>query len=266
MTRLTKIVCSVLLMLSLLCAPLEALAANKSKDNKITKDDVPTNAWVYTYILNVYDKPTKDSEILEEVPYAKQIVKLKESKGWAKVITTNDVIGFCNAKQLTETDPNTLDDYMYPHQYETEVYLRPSSDAPVMGYVHRNEKVHVVAMTPKCDWLRVEENGYHCYIPRPCMDYEKCDKEKDKLAWVNKEKLDVYYDAKVKSKFSTIYFGQEVTLVSTEGDLANLLHPGGGQLPVHLPHRRQRPPQHRRQRGDDAGRRGQQPLLGPGDL
>lgn len=220
MARLLKTVCAALLMLALLCAPFSALAANKSKDNKITKDDVPTKAWVYTYVLTIYDKPTKDSDILEEVPFAKQIVKLKESKGWAKVISTNDVIGFCNAKQLTETNPNNLDVYMYCQQYEPEVYLRPSSDAPIMGHLKRNEKIHVVAMTPKCDWLRIEENGYHCYIPRPCLDYEKF--AEGKLAWVNTEKLDVYYDQAVASTFGTLYFGQEVTLISTEANMAKI--------------------------------------------
>ena len=204
----------------MLCAPLAALAATKSKDNKITKDDVPTNAYVYTYVLTIYDKPTKESDVLEEVPFAKQIVKLKESKGWAKVMTTNDIIGFCNAKQLTEINPNNMDIYMYCQQKEPEVYLRPSSDSPVMGHLHRNEKIHVVAMTPKCDWLRIEENGYHCYIPRPCLDYEKY--EDADPAWVSADKLDVYYDEACASKMGTMYYGQEVTLAKREGDLAKI--------------------------------------------
>ena len=128
MSRLNRVICAVMLIVALMGMPLEALAMNRSKDNKITKDDTPTAAFVYTYILTVYDKPTKESEVLEEVPFAKKITKLKESQGWAKVVTTNDVIGFCNAKQLTETDPNNLDVVMYCQQYEPMYYLRPSSD------------------------------------------------------------------------------------------------------------------------------------------
>ncbi|MBR1561031.1 MAG: SH3 domain-containing protein [Clostridia bacterium] len=219
MTKLRRALCA-LLVVALWLVPLDALAMNKSKGNKITKDDTPTSAWVYTYVLTVYDKPTKDSEVLEEVPFAKSIVKLKESKGWAKVMTTNDVIGFCNAKQLTEDDPNTLDTHMYCSRKHPEVYLRPSSDAPVMGHVDRNEKVHVVAMTPLGDWLRIEENGYYCYIPRPCLDYEKyADGE---LAWVSRESVEVYYDPELDSKFGTLYFGQEVTLLHSDSGRAKI--------------------------------------------
>lgn len=218
MSRLKSAAVALLLVLALMFSPLETLAMTKSKDNKITKDDVPTNAFVYTYILNVYDKPTKESDLLEEVPFAKEIVKLKESKGWAKVITSNDVIGFCNAKQLTEENPNNLDIYMYASVHEPEVFRRPSADSPVMGHVYRNEKIHVVAMTPKCDWLRIEENGYYCYIPRPCLDYEKYDEEKVELAWVKEKSLDVYYDENIDSKIGTMFFGQEVTLVKAEGN------------------------------------------------
>ncbi|MGX8705704.1 MAG: hypothetical protein ACSW8J_03905 [bacterium] len=220
MSRLQRTVCVLLAIIALLVTPLDALAMNKSKDNKIKKDDVPTPAFVYTYILLVYDKPTKESEILEEVPFAKPITKLKESQGWAKVITTNEVIGFCNAKQLTETNPNTFDVKMYCSQKEPEVYLRPSADSPIMGHVHRNERVHVVAQTPKCDWLRIEEDGYFCYIPRPCLDYEKY--KDGELAWVAEKKLDVYYDEEVDAKFGTMYFGQEVTLVKAEGKRAKI--------------------------------------------
>ena len=161
MPKLLRFISAMLLAIVVMSASLGTLADEEKKRNKITKDDVPTGAFVYTYILTVYDKPTKSSDVLEEVPFAKQIVKLKEKDGWAKVMTTNDRIGFCNAKQLTENNPNNLDIYMYCQQKEPAVYLRPSSDAPVMGHVHRNEKVHVVAMTPMCDWLRIEENGYH---------------------------------------------------------------------------------------------------------
>ena len=217
MSRLNRVICAVLLIVALMGMPLEALAMNRSKDNKITKDDTPTAAFVYTYILTVYDKPTKESEVLEEVPFAKKITKLKESQGWAKVVTTNDVIGFCNAKQLTETDPNNLDVIMYCQQYETKYYLRPSSDAPVMGYLHRNERVRVTAMTPMNDWVRFDGEELSFYIPRPCLDYEKFN-EKGVLAWVNKEKMDVYYDVELDSKIGTIYFGQEVTLLDDGKD------------------------------------------------
>lgn len=220
MTTLRRLISAMLAVAIMLILPLDAFAMNRSKDNKITKDDTPTSAFVYTYVLTVYDKPTKDSEILEEVPFAKQIVKLKESKGWAKVMTTNEVIGFCNAKQLTEDDPNTVDTYMYCSQKHPEVFLRPSSDSPIMGHLDRNEKVHVVAMTPLGDWLRIEENGYFCYIPRPCLDDEKyADGE---LAWVARDKVEVFYDAKVDSKFGTMYFGQEVTLLPFDGKRAKI--------------------------------------------
>ena len=218
MKRFGKAFTALLLALIMMCASLDALAANKSKDNKITKEDTPTSAYVYTYVLTIYDKPTKDSEILEEVPFAKPIVKLREKKGWAKVKTTNDVIGFCNAKQLTETNPNTLDTRMYCQVVEPDVYLRPSADSPIMGHLFRNERVHVVAATPLGDWLRIEENGYCCYIPRPNLDFEKYkEAEEVELAWVAKEKLVVYYDEELDTEFGTAYFGQEVTLVKREG-------------------------------------------------
>lgn len=208
-------VCTLALVLALLTASLHAFALNNSRDNKITKDDTPTSAWVYTYVLMVYDKPTKESEVLEEIGFAKPIVKLKESSGWAKVMTSNDVIGFCNAKQLTETNPNTQDLYMYCQVYEPNVYRFPSADSSIMGHLARNEKVHVVAVTPRGDWLRIEEKGYYAYIPRPYLDYDRyvTDEEDLTLAWVNQDALDIYYDEDQDSVIGTAKFGQEVTLI-----------------------------------------------------
>ena len=225
MPKRIRLMCAMLTVIALIGSFAGTLAEEEKKRNKITKDDVPTGAFVYTYILTVYDKPTKSSEVLEEVPFAKQIVKLKEKDGWAKVMTTNDRIGFCNAKQITETDPNNLDLYMYCQQKSPEVYLRPSADAPVMGHVTRDEKIHVVAMTPMCDWLRIEENGYHCYIPRPCMDFEKY--SEGELAWVNQDQLTVYYDEQADSKFGTLSFAQEVYLVKRDGIRAKIRSASG---------------------------------------
>lgn len=213
---------SALLAMMLLCMASGVVFAEteERKKNTISKDDVPESAFVYTYTLKVYYKPTKSSDILERVPFAKEIVRLSVKKGWAKVMTTNGRIGYCNNKQLTKTDPNNLDVYMYCQQKRPEVYYRPTTSAPVMGHLNRDEKVHVVAMTPMGDWLRIEEDGYHGYIQRPCLDYEKY--STGQHAWVSAEKLEVYYDPEINSVFGTLYFGQTLSLVESSGRRAKV--------------------------------------------
>ena len=181
-----------------------------------------TLKYVYTYSLNVYDMPTKESSVRERVPFAKWVIVLQEKKGWAKVITINDRVGFCNAKQLITTNPNTLNKSMYPQRKEVEVYLRPSVSAPLIDYIDPGEKFKAVAMTPMGDWVRLKNGKYYGYVQRPYMDFEKLDKEKLKNAWVKADSMKVYYDEEIDSVMGTLYFGQKVKLVSKTGKRAKI--------------------------------------------
>lgn len=175
-----------------------------------------TEVYVYTYNLNVYENPTKKSEVLEVVPFAKRILFIAEKKGWAKVYTTNGRLGFCNAKQLTETNPSTYSQLVYCQQDRAPVYLRPSTDSPLMGHLDRNERAVMVAITPKHDWVRIQYGKRYAYVQRPYLDTEKYTAGKD--AWTNVQSAEVYYDAGVESTFCDLYFGQHVRIVSETSD------------------------------------------------
>ena len=120
-----------------------------------------TLKYVYAYSMKVYDMPTKESDIREIVPFAKEIIVLEEKLGWAKVLTINDRVGFCNAKQLTDVNPNNLHAAVYSQQKDVPVYLRPSVDAPLIDYLMRNQKVELISMTPMGDWMRLKKGKYY---------------------------------------------------------------------------------------------------------
>lgn len=181
--------------------------------------------YVYAYSLKVYDLPTKESDVREIVPYAKEIIVIEEKLGWAKVLTINDSVGFCYAQQLTNTNPNTLHTTVYSQQKEVPVYLRPSVSAPLIAYLDRNERATLVAMTPMGDWMRVKQGKYYGYVQRQRMDYARFNK--GDRAWIGTDSATIYYDAEKNSVMGTLYFGQKVWLVDETGARAKIRSPRG---------------------------------------
>ena len=184
-----------------------------------------TEVNVYTYNLNVYEKPSKKTDVLEIVPFAKRILLIEEQKGWAKVFTTNGRLGFCNAKQLTDEDPNIYGQVMYCQQNRAPVYLRPSLDSPLLGHLDRDEKTIMFAITPKHDWVRIQNGKHYAYIQRPRLDYSKYSDGKD--AWINEKSVDIYYDPDIDAVFNTSYFGQHVRLMDVNAGWAKIRSDGG---------------------------------------
>lgn len=184
-----------------------------------------TLKYVYAYSTKVYDMPTKESDVREIVPFAKEIIVLEEKLGWAKVLTINDRVGFCNAKQLVNTNPNNLYTTVYSQQKEVQVYLRPSVDAPLIDYLDRNERAQLVAMTPMGDWMRLKQGKYYGYVQRQRMDFEKY--KKGTRAWINQDSAKIYYDPELDSVMGTLYFGQKLWLVDKTGARAKIRSPQG---------------------------------------
>ena len=184
-----------------------------------------TLKYVYAYSTKVYDMPTKESDVREIVPFAKEIIVLEEKLGWAKVLTINDRVGFCNAKQLVNTNPNNLHTPVYSQQKDVPVYLRPSVDAPLIDYLMRNQKVELISMTPMGDWMRLKKGKYYGYVQRQRMDYERY--KKGTRAWIGCESAKVYYDPELDSVLGTLYFGQKLWLVDKTGTRAKIRSPRG---------------------------------------
>lgn len=220
--RLMKMLCCLLMLTALFLISSAALAdSDPWADIRKTESGMQSEeVYVYTYNLNVYEKPNKNSEVLEIVPFAKRILFLAEKKGWAKVYTTNGRTGYCNVKKLTDKDPNTYSEVVYCQTNRAPFYLRPSLDAPLMGHLDRNEKTTLFAVTPKHDWMRIKVGKRYVYIQRPYIDFEKYEECPD--AWVNVQSLPVYYDTNVDSSFATAYFGQHVYLAAQDGGWAKI--------------------------------------------
>lgn len=227
--RLQKLLCAILAVTVLLCALCPALAFSGpwTASGKTKNGLSGTEYYVYTYNLNVYEMPTRKSEVIEVVPFAKRILYITEKKGWAKVYTTNGHLGYCNLKQITADDPNIYDTIVYCQQNRAPVYLRPSQDAPLMGHLDRDEKTTLVAITPKHDWMRIQAGKYYGYIQRPRIDYMKYADNEGKDAWINVQSADIYYDADIDSTFNTSYFGQHVRLLSEDAGWAKIRSDGG---------------------------------------
>lgn len=175
--------------------------------------------FVYAYTLKVYEKPSKKSELLAVVPFARPLRWLAEKKGWAQVVTPDDQTGYCNAKQLTQSDPNTYDVPVYAQQNRAPVYQWPSVDAPMTGHLNRNDRVKMVAMTPKGDWLRIQSGSLDGYIQKPRVDEKKF--ASGKKSWTTEETA-VYYDPDIDSIIGTMKAGQQVGVVSVDGGWAKI--------------------------------------------
>ena len=224
--RLTKLLCALLALTALFCMSGVAMAGGPwSKSGKTKNGLQGTEYYVYTYCLQVYERPSKKSDVLEIVPFAKRILFIKEMKGWAKVYTTNGRLGYCNFKQITAEDPNIYSITVYGQQDRAPIYLRPSLDAPLMGHLDRDEKTTLVAITPKHDWVRIDCEEYYGYVQRPRIDYKKYDVGKD--AWVTVQSSDVLYDADIEASFSTVYFGQHVRLMDVDSGWAKIRSDSG---------------------------------------
>lgn len=217
-----------------LCALMSALVlisacgvAHGAVEHFLEKEDIKKSElaraklkYVYAYSTKVYDMPTKESDIREIVPFAKEIIVLEEKLGWAKVLTINDRVGFCYAQQLTDVNPNNLHRTVYSQQKDVQVYLRPSVDAPLIDYLLRNEKAVAVSMTPMGDWMRLKRGKYYGYVQRQRLDYEKY--KKGERAWIAWNSAKVYYDSELDSVMGTLYFGQRVWLVDDTGERAKI--------------------------------------------
>ena len=222
---LCALVSAILLIMS--CGVASAGVEHFLEKKDITKQQLAnaTLKYVYAYSIKVYDMPTKESDVREVVPYAKEIIVLEEKLGWAKVLTINDRVGFCNARQLVDTNPNNLHTTVYSQQKEVQVYLRPSVDAPLIDYLDRNQSVVLVAMTPMGDWMRLKKGKYYGYVQRQRMDYARY--KKGTRAWIAAESAKVYYDPELDSTMGTLYFGQKVWLVDDTGPRAKIRSPQG---------------------------------------
>lgn len=172
-----------------------------------------TRVYAYAYTVKVYEDPSKKSDVIELVPFARELTLLEEKKGWAQVVTSDDKTGYCSARQLTEKNPNTYDTTVYSQQDKAPVYERPSVDAPMIGHLNRNGKAKLLAMTPSGDWLRIQYSGRDGYIQRPRVDFRKF--AKGRLAWVTAGEVAVRYDPDIDSTICTISRGTQVQAVST---------------------------------------------------
>ena len=61
--------------LMLICAAMPTLAASKGEG---------TQVYVYAYALKVYEKPSKKSDVIARVPFARSLWMVAEKKGWAE--------------------------------------------------------------------------------------------------------------------------------------------------------------------------------------
>lgn len=187
--------------------------------------DESAQVYVYAYIIRVYEKPNKKSEVIARVPFARQMVKLAEKKGWAKVVTPDNQTGYCSAKQLTESDPNTLDAVIYAQQDRAPVYQMPDVDAPMIGHLNRNDRAKMIAMTPSGDWLRIQYGEHDGYIQRPRVDYKRF--STGKAAWIVADACLVYYDPDIDAAICTLNKGQKLLLVSKENGWAKIRSESG---------------------------------------
>ena len=197
--------------LMLICAAMPTLAASKGEG---------TQVYVYAYALKVYEKPSKKSDVIARVPFARSLWMVAEKKGWAQVITADDRTGYCSAKQLTERNPNTYDATVYAQQDRAPVYELPSVDAPMIGHLDRNDRAKLLAMTPSGDWLRIKYGSHDGYIQRPRVDYKKY--ASGKAAYVSADSLPVYYDPEIDSTFGTLSKGQQLAVVSASDGWAKI--------------------------------------------
>lgn len=179
-----------------------------------------SQVYAYTYTLKVYEKPSKKSEVVALVPFARPLQIIGERKGWAQVITDDNRTGYCSAKQLTEQNPNTRDVTVYAQQNRAPVYRCPSVDAPMIGHLDRNDRARMLAMTPGGDWLRIQAGSMDGYIQRPRVDYKKY--SGGKAHWVGADSVAVLYDPALDTTFGTMQRGQQVAVVSVDGSWAKI--------------------------------------------
>ena len=212
--RLVRFIC-----LLLLVALPSALLAPAHASLSYREADAP-EVYVNAYGLNIYDKPSTKSKVREIVPFARNVKLVSVNKGWAKVYTVNRVLGYCDKSKLSETNLNTLNVTVYPQAAKIEVYRRPDVTSSVVGVLNRNDPVTAVAMTPLGDWLRIERDRHYGYVQRPRVDTSKY--AKGKPAWCANETMTVYYDYRLDTKFTTLHFGQQVTLLDKQGSWAKI--------------------------------------------
>ena len=179
-----------------------------------------TRVYAYAYTLKVYEDPSKKSDVVAQVPFARELTLLAAKNGWAKVVGPNGKTGYCYAKQLTKRNPNRYDTTVYSQQDRAPVYERPSVDAPMIGHLNRNQKAKMIAMTPSGDWLRVQYGSRDGYIQRPRVDYKKF--SKGRRAWVSADSTEVRYDPGIDSSFCKLSKGQAVQVLSTHDGWAKL--------------------------------------------
>ena len=212
--RLTQLLCMLLL------AAVPFVLLPKASASLSYRDVNAPECFVNAYTINVYEKPSTKSSVREVVPFARNIKCLAVKKGWARVYTVNRVLGYCKTDHLSSRDLNTLNMTVYCQQGEIDVYRFPSVTSSVMGHFYRNDALHLVAMTPLGDWLRVEQNGYYGYVQRPRTDNRKY--AKGRPAWCIDNAMTVYYDYRKDTPLYTMFFGQSFTLLEKRGSWAKI--------------------------------------------
>ena len=218
--NVTRLKCWVLIVALLFILPGSAMASKSYREVKAEEQYV-----VNTYGLKVFKAPSLKSEVLETVPYARNVKCFAIREGWAKVYTVNRVIGYCQTQYLTAINPNTYNTTMYCQQSASPYYYRPDVNSALMGHLYRDEAVKVVAITPLGDWVRIRHEDSWFYVQRPCMDTAKY--VKGKAAWCAKESMKVYYNPEMTTKMGTLYFGQEFLLVDQKGSIAKIRSKSG---------------------------------------
>lgn len=213
-----RLVCVLLAFIALIPAMPAAHAGFRSG---VAGDEV----FVSAFELNVYEKADVNSRVIETVPYGKMVLRVAVRNGCAMVSTINDNVGYCFNNQLTTVDPNHYNTPVYCQKNQTPVYLRPSTSAPVMTYLSKNDCVTMVAMTPQGEWLRVEKDRHYGYIPKPYMDYSPY--SAGQSAWIVTDSAEVRYDPDFESPIGTLYFGQNLSLVTNYGEWSKVRSGGG---------------------------------------
>lgn len=179
-----------------------------------------TRVYVYAYAVKVYESPSKKSELVTQVPFARAMTKIAEKGDWAQVITPDNRTGYCSRKQLTEDNPNTYDVTVYAQQDRAPVYELPTVDAPMIGQMDKNDRAKAVAMTPMGDWLRIQLGGKDGYIQRPRVDFNRY--AAGRAAWAAADRVAVRYDPAIASSYAELSRGQKVAVVDVDGEWAKI--------------------------------------------
>ena len=174
---------------------------------------VPTSMamFVTASTVRIRRQPDETSGTLMTVAFGQQIQVTATQGEWAQIANVKNRTGYCQLKDLSSTDPNTMAKQMYAQFNRLPVYRTPSRRSGKLKWLKQGDVITVTAITSDGIWYRVTDGSKYGFVPTIYLDEAQA--SQGTPMWCAEAATAVLVNPDNWTEISKLSLGQQVSVV-----------------------------------------------------